>query len=157
MEPAPVPRNLKLVCILAVVGIALSGYLLSTKLSNSKSFCDFSAELSCDAVSQSPYSELPAGSGIPISGLGIIAFLIFLVPSVLLLKSEGAILRIPRRTVHMLLLAWAAFSILFYVYLTYLELFVIYAICPLCVITFIITIVMALLLLQNWRQARRAP
>ncbi|MBI4181625.1 MAG: vitamin K epoxide reductase family protein [Candidatus Aenigmarchaeota archaeon] len=159
VAPPAFRRNLTLVAILAVVGIILSGYLLYTKFSGAKSFCDFSAEVSCDAVSQSPYAEFPANSGIPISGLGVIAFLIFLIPALRLRAGKDFSFlhkALSARKVSELLLVWAGFSILFYVYLTYLELFVIYAICPLCVITFALTIIMTLLLAQNVRRGGKA-
>jgi uncharacterized membrane protein len=150
----PEQRNLKIIIALSVIGIAISGYLLYTKITGYQSFCDFSPEVSCDAVNQSPYSEFPANSGIPISGLGIAAFLIFLTPAALLLRSRKAkniISGLGKVRMYELMFLWGAFSLLFYVYLTYLELYVIYAICPLCVVTFIITIGIFLLIVSNLR------
>ncbi|MFH1978340.1 MAG: vitamin K epoxide reductase family protein [Candidatus Aenigmatarchaeota archaeon] len=142
-------RNLKIITILAVIGIIISSFLLYLKMSGGESFCDFSAEISCDAVSQSPYAELPPNSGIPIAGLGIIAFLLYIIPSIWLMKAKEKILGMEKKTIHYLLLAWGVFSLIFYAYLTYLELYVIYAICPLCVVEAIITIVMFIFIVYN--------
>ncbi|MBI4176410.1 MAG: vitamin K epoxide reductase family protein [Candidatus Aenigmarchaeota archaeon] len=152
MEGGKVNRNLKVIIALSVIAIIISGYLLYIKYSGNKSFCDIAEGISCDQVSQSPYSELPANSGIPIAGLGIIAFLIYIIPAALMLRpGDGKILGFERRAVHRLMLLWGAFSFLFYIYLTYLELFVIYAICPLCVVTFIIDIIVVVFIAQNVR------
>lgn len=147
--------NLKAIIVLSVIAIIISSYLLYTKYSGYRSFCDFSPEISCDAVSQSPYSEFPANSGIPVAGLGIIAFLLFLAPSAMLLKGyDFAGLGLDRLKVYYLMLLWGVFSILFYIYLTYLELYVIYAICPLCVVTFIIVIIIFLIILAGMRKIK---
>ncbi|MBI4021373.1 MAG: vitamin K epoxide reductase family protein [Candidatus Aenigmarchaeota archaeon] len=147
-------RNLKIIAIISVVNILIAGYLLYTKYSGAKSFCDFSPEISCDAVSQSPYAELPANSGIPVAGLGVIAFLLFLIPTLALLRQSGGFL-FSRPVVHRLLLVWGIFSLLFYVYLTYLELYVIYALCPLCIVTFALTIVLLPFLADNVRLVKK--
>lgn len=147
-------RNLKIIVLISVINIILSGYLLYTKYSHTSSFCDFSPEVSCDAVSQSPYSEFPANSGIPVSGLGILAFIIFIIPSILIMRTKTpkrVFLGMSKQLLFKLMMLWGVFSLLFYVYLTYLELYVIYAICPLCVVTFLLTIVMFPLLVQNAR------
>lgn len=141
-------KTLKFVIILSLAGLILSSYLLLIKYNNNETFCNFSDQVSCDIVSQSPYSEFPANSGIPIAGLGIINYLLFLVPSLLLLKNPSLkILGFNKQKILKLMLVLAVFNIIFYSYLTYLELFVIYAVCPLCVLTFLISILILVALM----------
>jgi uncharacterized membrane protein len=143
-------RNLKIIAILSIIGIIISSYLLFIKVTGYESFCDFSKEISCDNVSSSPYSEFPANSGIPIAGLGIIAYLLLLAPALLLLKGfDFTKLKLSRTLVLKLMFLWGLFSILFYIYLTYIELFVIYTICPLCVLVFAVSIIIFLFLSLN--------
>lgn len=147
---------LKGIVIFSIIAIGISSYLLYTKLTGYKSFCDFSPEISCDAVSQSPYSEFPANSGIPVAGLGIISYLLFLIPSLLLLRNYDFTKihsSLSKKRVYSLLTLWGVFGILFYLYLTYLEIYVIYAICPLCVVTFIIAIIILGFVLAAGRKA----
>jgi uncharacterized membrane protein len=151
-----VRRNLKTIIMLSLIAMIISGYLLSLKYHQGESPCHFSDEISCDVVSKSPYSEFPPNSGIPIAGLGIIAFLLYLIPAALLLSGFNfKHIGLSQKKVHLLMFVWGAFSIFFYIYLTYLELFVIYALCPLCTITFALTVIIFLLIVQNLKAQRR--
>ncbi len=136
-------KSLMAVVLLSAVALVISSYLLYIKYTGAESFCDFSDELSCDLVSQSPYSEFPPNSGIPLAGLGMLAYLLLLAPAAFLLDTERtSLFRIGRLAVRKLMLLWGLFMVAFYAYLTYLELYVIHAICPLCVSTFALSILL---------------
>ena len=66
------------IAILAVIGLAIMSYLTYIHYANVKSFCDISAEVSCDVVTTSIYSEI---FGIPVSVLGLLYFAVVLVVS----------------------------------------------------------------------------
>jgi uncharacterized membrane protein len=53
------------------LGLAIMGYLTYIHYANVRSFCDISAEVSCDVVTTSIYSEL---FGVPVSVLGLLYF-----------------------------------------------------------------------------------
>ena len=67
-----------LIAIIAVAGLAIMTYLTYIHYANVKSFCDLSAEVSCDVVTTSIYSEV---FGIPVSVLGLLYFAAVLVIS----------------------------------------------------------------------------
>ena len=64
---------------LSYIFIIISSYLLYLHYSTSESFCDISPALSCDIVNKSIYSEFPPGSGIPVSFIGILTFILVLI------------------------------------------------------------------------------
>lgn len=66
------------IAILAVVGLGIMSYLTYIHYANVKSFCDLSAEVSCDVVTTSIYSEV---FGIPVSVLGLLYFATVLIIS----------------------------------------------------------------------------
>src|SRR3989344_463689 len=57
--------------LLALAGLGIMSYLTYIHYASAKSFCDISAEVSCDVVTTSIYSEI---FGIPVSVLGIFYF-----------------------------------------------------------------------------------
>src|SRR3989338_4265497 len=75
------PRKQKLIRwmrILSILNIIIFSYLLFLHYSDSESFCDIAPGLSCDIVNKSPWSEFPPGSGIPVSLMGILTFIVVL-------------------------------------------------------------------------------
>lgn len=106
--------------ILAVLGMAAMGYLLSLRFApGGESFCNLGEGLSCDIVNQSEYATI---LGIPMSLLG---FLYFLGVGLLALfrYNEGTL-----RGVAFLSIVFLGPSL----YLTGIELFVIQNICVFC-------------------------
>lgn len=59
------------IAIFAILGLSVMSYLTYLHFTQAQSFCDFSAELSCDVVTTSIYSEV---FGIPVSIMGMAYF-----------------------------------------------------------------------------------
>jgi vitamin-K-epoxide reductase (warfarin-sensitive) len=114
-------RLLRVIAVLAVVGVAVSSVSLVHHYGTSKSsFCDVSETVNCDIVNRSEYSTL---LGIPVALLGILGYLGVLVLTTIYRRRS----RTPR------LLFWGAMAGLgFALYLTYIEGFVLSTWCILC-------------------------
>jgi uncharacterized membrane protein len=124
--------------ILSILGAADSIYLLIYKLTGNSQMCLGSG--GCHDVNFSTYSEI---YGIPVSALGIAAFLAITVIALLETRLDLA-----REHGSLVIFGMALTGVGFSAYLTYLELYVIKAICPFCVasaviitLTFIIAII----------------
>jgi uncharacterized membrane protein len=114
-------RSGSVLVVLAVLGIAIAGYLAATKLSGEVPACG--PLRGCETVNTSEYSEL---FGVPIALFG-------LAYSVVALGAAIAWWRIGDRRALYLLYGMGLLGLLAVAYLTYLELFVIGAICVWCV------------------------
>ncbi len=133
---------------LSLLAIIIFSYLLFLHYSESESFCDFAPGLSCDIVNKSIYSEFPPGSGLPVSAMGIITFLIVLL--LLYVIKEDKKIKLSktifnRKKCSSLLFYLMAISFLFALYLVYTELILILSICILCVVADIIIVIMLIL------------
>ena len=141
-------RIINYMLIICILSIITSLYLLYLHYSTKESFCDINQGLSCDIVNRSIYSEFPPGSGIPVSLMGIITFLI--VVTALNLIKDNKSFRIGKIKVNKKILANFIFylmiaSLLFALYLVYAELFLILSICILCVVLDIFIIILLVL------------
>jgi uncharacterized membrane protein len=109
--------------VLAVVGIAIAGYLTIVHYRESLLVCSGISD--CETVQTSKYAEIV---GVPVALLGLLTFVLLL---------ALAIVRIlqPERTDMTTMIAFVLIvgAVGFYIYLTYLELFVIDAVCQWCV------------------------
>jgi uncharacterized membrane protein len=109
--------------VLAVIGIAIAGYLTIVHYRESLLVCSGISD--CETVQTSKYAEI---FGIPVALLGLLTFVLLL---------ALAIVRIlqPERTDMTTMIAFVLIvgAVGFYIYLTYLELFVIDAVCQWCV------------------------
>ena len=109
--------------MLAMVGIAIAGYLTIVHFRESLLVC--SGVSDCETVQTSQYAEI---LGIPVALLGLLCFIaLFGLAVVRIIQPERA------DTITMIMFVMVVGSIGFYIYLTYLELFVIDAICQWCV------------------------
>ena len=121
----------RIVLVLALAGVALSGYLLFSHYGLvSGSACSISETVNCDAVNQTEYAVL---LGIPVAAIGFLGFLAIFVVGYLGRFSPDT--GIGSRS-GLLLVVLAAIGAAFATYLSYLEVFVIRVICPLCVASF---------------------
>ena len=126
----------------------MGSHLLFLHYSDSESFCDFAPGLSCDIVNKSIYSEFPPGSGIPVSGMGILTFIIVLW---LLSKiKNNKTLTIGGTTFNKKsFISWIFYlmiiSLLFAIYLVYLEAVYILSFCILCLVADVIIIIILIL------------
>ena len=107
--------------VLAVLGIAIAGYLAATKLSGEIPVCG--PLKGCETVNTSEYSEL---FGIPVALFGVAYSVVALGASLVWWRSGD------RRPLY-LLYGMGLLGLLAVAYLTYLELFVIGAVCVWCV------------------------
>ena len=138
---------------ISVVFILISAYLLYLHYANAESFCDFSAEFSCDIVNKSIYSEFPPGSGIPVSLLGIFTFLIVIVALFLIKHNKkfyiGAF-KINQKILASFIFYLMIVILIFALYLLYTELFLILSLCILCILLDILIIIMLVLSYKLW-------
>ena len=127
------------IALCAVIGAGLMAYLTYTHYANVKSFCDISAEVSCDVVTTSIYSEI---FGIPVSVLGLLYFVTIL-----------AMVLIKRRLhIFQLIFFGTVLMLVPSLYLTLTEVFFIKSFCVLCEIS---KVLMILIIIFSWLAARR--
>lgn len=113
---------------IALVGLAVAGYLSVVKLAGQLPVCG--PLRSCETVALSEYSDI---AGIPVAILGVVF-------SVSTLALQLIWWRSGERRAVLAAYGIGVFGILFVSYLTYLELFVIHAVCAWCV-AYAVTIV----------------
>jgi uncharacterized membrane protein len=144
---APPPVARMAIAVLALIGVLDAAYLSAYKLGLIGGLtCSVG---SCEQVQNSPQSAL---FGIPVSVLGLGAYVALL---------ALALVGVQPRFVHdrRIALAIAAISgvgMLFYAYLTYVEARVIYMWCQYCVVSAILITLIFLLSLVGLRRARAA-
>ena len=135
-------KDLILIKIIAVAGIAVSAYLAFTALSGSGvNYCITGSE--CDVVNSSVYSKI---FGIPVSLIGLAGYILILVTSFLSVANR-------KKWTYLFILATAGAA--FSVYLTYLEIFTIKAICSFCIISFLL--ILAIFFIVLYRKNSMAP
>ncbi|MBN9392803.1 MAG: vitamin K epoxide reductase family protein [Chloroflexi bacterium] len=130
------PARLDLVfTALTVIGIGISGYLSWAHLTYTPIIC--TADLSCDTVNRSAYAYFPPTWGIPVSYLGLVAYLALfgliiwrmrVARQAVLVGGNGLLSR-----VDLGLFVATLLGLIFSAYLTAMELFVIHAVCWWCV------------------------
>jgi uncharacterized membrane protein len=108
-----------LIIVLALLGLGIMSYLTYIHYANAQSFCDLSAEVSCDVVTTSIYSEI---FGIPVSVLGILYFGIVLLIGLTKSGLKG----------FQWIFFLTAFVLIPSLYLTLTEIFFIHSFCILC-------------------------
>ena len=117
--------------VLALSGVALSGYLLFNHYGLvDGAVCSISATVSCDAVNRSGYAVL---IGVPVALWGLLGFLAIFAVAYLGRFHSGTWIG---SRAGIFILALAVLGATFASYLSYLEVFVIHSICPLCVAAF---------------------
>jgi uncharacterized membrane protein len=130
----------RLIGLLALAGIGVSGYLTWTHLTNQAVACGQSPD--CDIVQQSAYSEV---AGVPVALFGLLAY----VALAGLAFAYGRLSEALAEYVPLGLFGISLAGVLYSAYLTYLELFVIRAICRWCVASAaILTLILVLSALE---------
>lgn len=133
------------IIILALAGAVDSGYALNQHYAPPDlSSCDFNETISCTAVNQSEYSEV---AGIPVAGIGIAGYLMFV-----LFAGIALVKPLKVRVMFTLLALTSLGGFLVALCLTYIELFVLKAVCPLCVISQ--ALIAAIMVLSVWTVIR---
>ena len=140
-------RRRQALALLAVVGICIALYLTLYKMGVIGVLsCSIG---SCETVNTSGWSML---LGIPIAAWGLAAYVALLV---LAIAGSGEA-REESVMIARMLVALAAWSVLFSAWLTYLELFVIHAICIWCVTSALLWVVILAVCLADLRAVSRA-
>ena len=129
--------------VTAILGGLDAAYLLIYKLTSAQAMCLGSGE--CSTVNSSRYSEI---NGIPVSLLGLLAYLAIIV--IHALESHS---RFIEKHDNLLVFGLSLLGVLFSAYLTYVELYIIHAVCPFCVASAVlITIIFILAIIRLIRQ-----
>lgn len=135
----------RLIPFLCLLGLCVAGYLAYVEITRVSAVCGLVGD--CNAVHQSQYARL---FGIfPIGVLGMLGYLVILlswVPAGKLAKRQTAYANI-------ILFGFAAFGVIFSIYLTFLEPFVIGATCTWCLTS---AIIMTAILWLSLPSAKRA-
>jgi uncharacterized membrane protein len=126
--------------LLCGLGIVVSGYLAYKRMAGGSLACTRWAE--CDVVNNSLYSKF---LGIPVSFIGLVAYLVLLALAVAALRTDGRV----QRQILLLSLLLSLGGVGFSVYLTYVEIYVIEALCSWCVASAIIITLLAILGVVN--------
>ena len=121
--------------VLCGLGIVVSGYLALKRLTGGSLACTRWAQ--CDVVNNSVYSKF---FGIPISFIGLAAYLLLLALALAALWTAGW----TQRQILLLSLLLSLGGVGFSVYLTYIEIYVIEALCSWCVTSAIIITLLAI-------------
>ena len=131
---------LRVSAVLCGLGIVVSGYLASKRLTGGSLACTRWAQ--CDVVNSSIYSKF---LGIPVSFIGLGAYLLLLALALAALWTAGR----TQRQILLLSLLLSLGGVGFSVYLTYIEIYVIEALCSWCVASAIIITLLAILGVVN--------
>jgi uncharacterized membrane protein len=127
--------------LVAIIGLADSGYLTVKHLRGDYVRCDDD----CSAVLGSKYAEV---AGVPLAGIGAIAYFAVLVAAAL--AAIG--LRRARSAVALIAIPMAVTSL----WLVYLQAFIIHSFCRYCLLSAAACITLAALVLTEWLLYRRA-
>ncbi len=129
----------RLITILTLFGLGVSGYLTYTHLFGVPIYCGGTS--SCELVNSSRYAFL---GPIPVSLLGLIGYLVILALSFIPTNED-------RQWPAQLIFGVALIGVMFQLYLTYVELFVLHAICYWCVASQILILLIFILSLPRSR------
>lgn len=141
------PRNRMALAILSLLGLLVSLYMLAHALGfTGPVMCGLG---DCETVQNSRYAWI---GPIPVSGLGVVGYLVLLVASLLGLQPSFQ----HSRAVPVLLLVGTVVGVSFSAYLTYLEAFVIHAWCQWCVASAVLMVLAFLASLPEARSFRSA-
>lgn len=134
--------------VVALLGLAVAGYLAYTKLMNNQLYCAGLGD--CETVNSSAYSLL---FGVPVSFFGGASFLAILGLSLARVFLDDGWAFLATLGILTLTVAGTIFSL----FLTYLEFFVLNATCPWCLTSAGLTILLLALSVAVVRRQLRAP
>ena len=135
------------IAVLSLVGILIALYLTLYKIGV---IGDLSCTLgSCETVNTSKWATF---LGLPVAAWGLGAYLALFTLSLIGTSDRHA----GSQTISLLLVAIAAWSVIFSAWLTYLELFVIHAICIWCVTSAVLLVVILAVAVSDMRGTKGA-
>lgn len=130
--------------LIAVIGTAISGYIVLAELTNTATVCPQNSTFNCDLVQHSIYSKV---GPIPVAYLGLAGYVLILLA--LLLEARIPFLQDRGRLV---VFALTLFGVMFSGYLTAIEAFVLKAWCIWCLGSAIVMLVLFVVsLVRLWR------
>src|SRR3990167_3582585 len=124
------PRYLKTIIVISLFGIVLASiltvqhYQLLDKGFEERSFCSINEWIDCDTVNASSYSSL---FSIPVSGLGLLYYLVILLYAVLALKSTP-----PKKDGALFSFLFSLGAFVFTLYMAAVSIFKLELLCLLC-------------------------
>jgi vitamin-K-epoxide reductase (warfarin-sensitive) len=130
-------KRQRIISILCLPGIFVSGYLTYVHYSGEPIYCGGSN--SCELVNSSRFAFI---GPIPVSALGLAGYILILILS--LVKSDEE-----RPWPAILIFGLSLIGVMFQLYLSYIEAFVLYEICYWCVSSQIIILIIFLLALPR--------
>ncbi|HUE75602.1 MAG TPA: vitamin K epoxide reductase family protein [Chloroflexota bacterium] len=149
MTPETVPTifrsRARTISALAILGIAVSGYLTWVHYSGGLALC--AGIGGCEQVQTSHYAIL---AGIPVATLGLLMYVTLFGLSLSGTLNGGS----PPGLPLLGLFGFALAGTLFSAYLTYVELFVLNAICPWCVVLAVLVTAILVLVVGEMRRWR---
>ena len=135
------------IAVLSLVGILIALYLTLYKIGV---IGDLSCTLgSCETLNTSKWATF---LGLPVAAWGLGAYLALFTLSLIGTSDRHA----GSQTISLLLVAIAAWSVIFSAWLTYLELFVIHAICIWCVTSAVLLVVILAVAVLDMRRTKGA-
>lgn len=125
--------SLKIILILAIIGIALSAYSLTHHFEiTSGDFCSIGDSFDCGKVNQGEYSKI---LGIPVAVLGMLFYCLIL--ALTLMK----IFKIKVTDIYWDIMFYVSIvGLLFTLYLTFIEAFIIKSFCIICLASFAVVL-----------------
>lgn len=134
----------RIIFVLAIVGLIVSGYLLYTYVTDAPIVC---ANSGCETVRESAYSYF---LGIPLPALGGVMYL-----TILSLSFGKTLFEKEAKNIARSVTFFSFIGVLISAYLTYLEIFVIKAICIWCVTSAVVITAIFLVSLYELRLTKK--
>jgi uncharacterized membrane protein len=137
---------------MAVVGIAIAGYLTAVHYAKVPLACPTTGVINCQAVTSSAYSVVP-GTSIPIT-----------VPGILWFAASGALAAIALvriwqgrpelANLRLAQLLWGVAGLVFVLYLVYAEIVVLHKLCEWCTVVHLLTLGTLLVAVKCWQDGQ---
>ena len=137
---------LKIIIILALAGMAVDALLTYNKITYSRIGCP--AGGGCDIVTGSIYSEV---LGIPVSLLGMGAFIFFIILALLALNGKFS-----EKNAFQLIIAVSAIGLVIAAWFVYVMVYLLDAICPWCVLSHTILLAIFAISIYTFLKMRKA-
>ena len=160
-QASPVARAIELarrelgltsIIVMAVVGLAISGYLTAVHYAKVPLACSTTGLINCAAVTSSVYSMVP-GTVIPIVLPGILWFIVsgalasVALARVWMRRPDDERLRVAQ-------ILWGAMGLIFVLYLVYAEIVALHKFCEWCTVVHLLTFGTFLVALKRWQDAQ---
>lgn len=129
---------LKIIFLLSVLGMVISGYLIKVHYSENKSICDFNEKFSCSVVNRNEHAEF---WGMPVALFGLLGYSLLgglswgLYKKEFLKERSGEHFWLNKIILPESLFLFSIIALGISAYLTYTEFFVIGVVCLFCLVS----------------------